>query len=177
MYLLTNVLDKKALSNKNAGVLYEMRWGVEVFYRSLKQTLQKRKMLSHSPEAAKCELTWTMYGLWLLGLMRVSKILARGAAPPRWSAEAARVRIRESLRSALTGRRLDRSLEDDLGWALKDAYERRGKKQARDWPHKKKEKPPGDPKIQSANAEQRRAVQRLKTKLAAAELTALCGTP
>jgi hypothetical protein len=168
MYLVTNVLDKKALSSTNAGVLYEMRWGVEVFYRSLKQTLQKRKMLSHSPEAAKCELTWTMYGLWLLGLMSVSKILARGADPLRWSAAAARDRIRASLRSALSGRRLDRSLEADLGWALKDAYERRGKKQARDWPHKKKDQPPGDPKIQSANAEQRRAVQRLKTKLAAA---------
>jgi hypothetical protein len=60
MYLVTNVLDKKALSEKNAGVLYEMRWGVEVFYRSFKQTLQKRKMLSRSPEAAKCEWTWAM---------------------------------------------------------------------------------------------------------------------
>jgi len=168
MYLVTNVLDNKALSNQNAGVLYEMRWGVEVFYRSLKQTLQRRKMLSHSPEAAKCELTWTMYGLWLLGLMSVSKILARGADPLRWSAAAARDRIRASFRAALTGRRRDRSLESDLGGALKDSYERRGKKQARDWPHKKKEKPPGNPKIQSANAEQRRAAQRLKTKLAAA---------
>ncbi len=168
MYLVTNVLDKKALSAKNAAVLYEMRWGVEVFYRSLKQTLQKRKMLSHSPAAAKCELTWTIYGLWLLGLMSVSKILARGGDPLRWSAAAARDRIRESLRSALTGRRLDRSLIADLGWAVKDAYVRRGKKEARDWPHKKTEAPPGEPKIQSANAEQRRAMQRFKAKLAAA---------
>ena len=30
MYLVTNLLDKKALSDKSAGVLYEMRWGVEV---------------------------------------------------------------------------------------------------------------------------------------------------
>jgi hypothetical protein len=166
MYLVTNVQDKKALSEKNAGVLYEMRWGVEVFYRSLKQTLAKRKMLSHSPAAAKCELKWTMYGLWLLGLMSVSKILARGGDPLRWSAAAARDRIRESLRSALAGRHLDRALVVDLGWALKDDYTRHGSKKARNWPHKKKEKPPGNPKIHLPNAEQRRAMKRLKAKQA-----------
>jgi hypothetical protein len=143
-----------------------MRWGVEVFYRSLKQTLAKRVMLSHSPEAAKCELTWTIYGLWLLGLMSVSKILERGRDPLRWSAAAARDRIRESLRSALTGRHLDRKLVEDLGWALKDDYERHGGKKARDWPHKKTEKPPGDPKIRLPNAKQREAIKRLKAKQA-----------
>src|SRR5438445_13143855 len=81
MFLVTNVLDKKSLSDESAAVFYEMRWGVEVFYRSLKQTLRKRKMLSHSPTAAKCELTWAMFGMWLLGLMRVAGIMARGADP------------------------------------------------------------------------------------------------
>jgi hypothetical protein len=167
MYLVTNVLDKKALTDKNAAVLYEMRWGVEVFYRSLKQTLKKRKMLSHSPEAAKCELTWTMYGMWLLGLMSASKIIARGIDPLRWSAAAARDRIRESLRWALAGR-LDRALNTALGRALKDTYVRCKSKKARDWPHKKNEGPPGEPKLQLATAEQRRAAQRLKTQMVAA---------
>jgi hypothetical protein len=167
MFLVTNVLNKKALTDKSAGVLYEMRWGVEVFYRSLKQTLQKRKMLSHSPDAAKCELTWTMFGMWLLGLMSVSKILACGIDPLRWSAAAARDRIRESLRLVLKGR-WDRRLLEDLGRTLKDEYERHGAKKARDWPHKKKEKPPGEPKIQSATAEQRRIIQRLNAKPSAA---------
>jgi hypothetical protein len=167
VYLVTNVLAKRSLSVKSAAMLYEMRWGVEVFYRSLKQTLRKRKMLSHSPEAAECELTWAMYGAWLLGLVSVSKILARGGDPLRWSAAAARDRIRRSLRLALRGRP-DRHLADDLGRAVQDAYTRRRPKQARAWPHKKNEPPPGDPKIQSANAEQRRASQRLKAKPAAA---------
>jgi hypothetical protein len=164
MYLVTNVLDPEALTDQQAAVLYEMRWGVEVFYRSLKQTLQKRKMLSHSPEAAKCELTWSMYGMWLLGLMSVSKILARGGDPLRWSAAAARDRVRKSLRTALTNRRQDRSLSRDLGRAVKDSYTRRHPKKARNWPHKKTEAPPGTPKIQSATAEQRRAMQRLKAE-------------
>jgi hypothetical protein len=166
MYLVTNVLDKKALSDKSAGVLYEMRWGVEVFFRSLKQTLEKRRMLSRTPEAAKCELTWSLLGLWLLGLMTAAEILARGGDPLAWSAAKARDRVRRSMRRALTRRHEDRGLGRDLAWAVKDGYTRGGSKKARDWPHKKKEKPPGEPKIQSATAGQRRTAKRLKAKQA-----------
>jgi hypothetical protein len=166
MVLVTNVLDKKALTEKSAGVLYEMRWGVEVFYRSLKQTLERRRMLSRTPEAAKCELTWAMLGLWLLGLMTASEILARGGDPLGWSAAKARQRVRRSMRRALTRRHEDRGLGRDLAQAVKDGYVRHSSKKARDWPHKKTEKPPGEPKIQSATAGQRRAAKRVKAKQA-----------
>lgn len=165
MYLVTNVLDTKALTDKGAGVLYEMRWGVEVFYRSLKQTLERRRMLSRTPEAAKCELTWAVLGLWLMGLMAAA-ILARSGDPLAWSAAKARERVRRSMRRALTRRHADRGLGRDLAWAVQDGYVRRGGKKARDWPHKKTEKPPGEPKLQSATAEQRRAAKRVKAKQA-----------
>jgi hypothetical protein len=164
MFLVTNVLDQKALSNPSAGVLYEMRWGVEVFYRSLKQTLEKRRMLSHSPEAAKCELTWAVFGMWLLGLMTVAKIAERGGDPLAWSAAQARNRVRRSMRRALSQRHPDRSLTRDLAWATHDDYVRSGTRKARNWPHKKKETPPGNPKIRLATAKQRRTSQRLKAK-------------
>src|ERR1017187_3358566 len=166
MYLVTNVLDEKALSDKSAGVLYEMRWGVEVFFRSLKQTLEKRRMLSRTPEAAKCERTWALLGLWLLGLMTASAILARGGDPLAWSAAKARDRVRRSMRRALTRGRRDQSLAGDLARAGKDGYVRWGSKKAPDWPHKKKDKPPGEPKIQSATAGQRKAAKRVKAKQA-----------
>jgi Transposase DDE domain len=168
MYLVTNVLDKKELSEKRAAVFYEMRWGVEVFYRSLKQTLEKRRLLSRTPEAARCELTWSLFGLWLLGLMTVSKILARGSDPLCWSVARARDRVRCSMRRALSRRHQDRSLAHDLSWATKDGYTRSGSKKARDWPHKKNDPPPGEPEIQSATAEQLRAMKRLREKEAAA---------
>jgi lauroyl/myristoyl acyltransferase len=144
-----------------------MRWGVEVFFRSLKQTLEKRRMLSRTPEAARCELTWALLGLWLLGLMTASAILARGGDPLAWSAAKARDRVRRSMRRALRRQRPDRSLARDLAWAVKDDYARHGGKKARAWPHKKTEKPPGEPKIQSATPEQRRAAKRVKAKQAA----------
>ncbi len=124
-------------------------------------------MLSRTPEAAQCEWTWAMFGLWLLGLISATEILARGGDPLAWSAAKARDRVRRSMRRALTRRREDRSLARDLAWMVKDGYARPGSKKARDWPHKKKEKPPGEPKIQSADAGQRRAAKRLKAKLAA----------
>ena len=73
----------------------------------------------------------------------------------------------ESLRMAMQGR-CDCTLLKDMGRALKDDYERSGVKKARDWPHKKTEKPPGQPKIQSATAEQRRESKRLNAKRSAA---------
>src|SRR5260370_19514247 len=125
-------------------------------------------MLSRTPEAAQCELKWALFAVWLLGLMTVERILARGGDPLRWSAARARDRVRCSMRRALSRRHQDRSLARDLGRAMKDSYARSGSKKARDWPHKKKEKPPGEPKIQSATAEQLRAMKRLKEQKTAA---------
>jgi hypothetical protein len=167
MDLVTNVLDEQRLSAESAGVLDELRWGVEVFYRSLKQTLQKRKMLSRTLQTAAGELTWAVLGMWLLGLMSVTQIIARGGQPLSWSAAVARERVRQSLRLALAGRR-DRALVRDLGQAVRDAYQRQGSKKARDWPHKKTEKPPGSPNILTATAQQRRAAERLRANEAAA---------
>lgn len=168
MYLLTDILDPKALSQKTAATLYEMRWGIEVFYRSTKQTLQRRRMLSHTPEAAKCELTWTMFGIWLLGLMTVAAIMARGGDPLAWSAALARSRVRRSMQLALTSRRCRQSLSHQLAQATKDNYERIGMKKARDWPHKKKEKPPGNPKIVLASSKQIHAAKEFKAESEAA---------
>jgi IS4 transposase len=163
-YLLSNV--PAVVDTATLALWYYWRWRIEVFYRSLKQTLGKRRLLSRTSEAARCELTWALFGLWLLGLLTVEPILARGGDPLAWSAAKARNRVRRSMRRALSERPRDRTLVRDLAWATQDGYVRCGSKKARDWPHKKKETPPGEPKIRSATAAQRRAAKRLKTKQA-----------
>jgi hypothetical protein len=166
MYLLTNVLEEAALPQASAALLYEMRWGVEVFYRSCKQTLQRRKMLSRSPGPAREELAWTVLGLWLLGVMSTAAIVARGADPLSWSVAAARRRVRQAMRRAGCGRRRGRvSLAAELAEAVQDGYARQGSKKARDWPHKKREKPPGDPKVRKATRQEVRRAKRLRDKL------------
>jgi hypothetical protein len=162
VYLLTDVLDEAALSEQQAGLLYELRWGVEVFYRSFKQTLGRRKMLSRSPGAAEEELAWAVLGLWLLGAMSVAAIVARGGDPLSWSVALARQRLRRALREAAGGGRCRDGLAEELATATKDGYRRAGSKKARDWPHKKRQRPPGDPNIREATAQEVRRAQRLR---------------
>src|SRR5205814_723634 len=46
VYLLTNVLDAARLSRKAAGKIYRLRWGAELFYRTLNRTLGFWKLAS-----------------------------------------------------------------------------------------------------------------------------------
>ena len=161
VYLLTNVFDPKQLSDEEAGVLYEMRWGIEVFYRSYKQTLSRRRLLSRTPATCLAECSWTMLGLWLLGLLTVTRIVAKKLDPLSWSVALARNAVRRAMRTSVRGgdcRRLFR----DLAAAVKDEYKRRGPKAARDYPRKKREKPPGPPKIQSASPKEVQTAKQLR---------------
>ena len=147
-YLLTNLSEEK-LSRRQAGVLYEMRWGVEVFFRSLKQTLARRKMLSHAPKQAAAELAWTMIGLQVLGLMSVEQIIKSGKDPLSWSVATSLRAVRLTMQDRKPSR--SRSLLAALSLSVKDSYNRKSRKRARDWPHKKTQSPPGVPKIRKAN--------------------------
>ena len=168
VYLLTS-LSAERFPDEQAGLLYEMRWGVEVFYRSLKQTLARRKMLSRAPRQARAELSWTLLGLQLLGLLSVEQIIASGKDPLSWSVamslRVVRLAMRDSRPHGPSGRG---GLLGCLCRAVKDAYARRSQKRARNWPHKKREKPPGAPKLRKANeTEVRKAKEIRDTRMAA----------
>jgi hypothetical protein len=164
IYLLTNVFDPRQLSDEEAGMLYEMRWGIEVFYRSCKQTLSRRRLLSRTPATCLAESQWTMLGLWLLGLLTVERLTAKRVDPLCWSVAQARNAVRRAMRATLRRNRRGRLLHD-LAAAAKDKYKRQGEKSARDYPRKKREKPPGPPKIQSASTKERLRAKQLKEKL------------
>ena len=167
MYLVTN-LSPERLSDKQASVLYEMRWGVEMFYRSMKQTLARRKMLSRTPGRAQAELAWTLVGLQLLGLVSVEQIAGSGKDPLSWSVAASLRAVRLAGRDRRPPGPCRGGLLGCLRGALKDRYERRSSKQARKWPHKKKESPPGAPKFRKATALEARKAKRLKAMKQAA---------
>lgn len=69
--LLTSV-PAGALPDGQVKDWYRQRWMIEVQYRGLKQTMEHRKLLSDSPQAARAELDWAILGLWLLELMQVA---------------------------------------------------------------------------------------------------------
>jgi Transposase DDE domain len=165
VYLVTDVLNEQALPLESAGVLYRMRWGIEVFYRSLKQTLRHRKMRSGAPAQAKMELSWAVTGLWVLSLLGAQAIVSRGKNPVSLSVAMALRAVRQTMTGRADRRR---DLRSRLSAAVKDSYVRKGSKSARDWPHKKTERPPGPPKIQQAKTGQiQQAKELLERKLAA----------
>jgi len=164
VYLLTNVLEPEELSAADAAALYEMRWGIEVGYRSYKQTLDRRTMKSRTPAMCLCENQWTILGLWLLGLLCVRQQLSVGRNPRRWSTALARNVVRYALRRPQRRCRrgqFTRQLRD----AQHDSYARRHAKDARNYPRKKREKPPRPPKIKPATPRQIQRAQRFRTKL------------
>jgi len=162
VYLVTNVLDRRQMTNTQARKLYRLRWGEEVFYRAYKQTLQRRKLLSRTAATCLVESQWTLLGLWLLGLLTVSRIMAAGGDPKAWSVAKSRELVRQALRNEPPRRQRRALLSDALARALLDNYQRRSDKAARNYPHKKTEKPPGPPRIEPAEPEEIERAKRLE---------------
>lgn len=69
VYLVTNELSTSRLSDSLASEIYRNRWGIEVQFRSLKQTFGRSKLLGRTPEIAEQELTWPLVGLWIAQLL------------------------------------------------------------------------------------------------------------
>lgn len=170
--LLTNVRDEAVLSDAEVLSLYRQRWTIEVMYRSLKQTMGKRTLRAETPETARCELDWAMVGLWMLGLMAQTAAApranaTRASALQAWSPAGALRVVRTAMRNPRrrAGRRC---LARQLRAARRDTYVRAGSKTARNWPHKKREKPPGRPQIRTATKAEVAQAKEIKLKYEAA---------
>ena len=164
VYLLTNVLDPARLSKRAAGTIYRLRWGVELFYRTLKRTLGYAKLRSRSGRRGKLELEWGLITATILALIG-THALRRRRVDPRRQSPAAVVRV---LRGALlrgagtkTAGALA-ALDRALARAVKDNYRRRGGKAARHNPITKITPYPlrlKPPRVRRAtDAERRRAI-------------------
>lgn len=165
VFLLTNLLDRKRLSDQAARKLYEQRWGIEVFYRSCKQTLERRRCLSRTPETCQAEVQWMLLGTWLLGLMTVRVQSERRLPPQQWSVAKARNLVRRVLRFAGRPMRQRLGFNAALAAARHDGHTRHGPKASRDYPRKKREKPPGSPKLQPATKREQERAKQLRSKL------------
>jgi len=107
-------------------------------------------------------------GLQLLGLLSVEQIIASGKDPLSWSVAMSLRVVRLAMRDGRPSGPCRGGLLGCLSRAVKDAYARRGEKRARNWPHKKREKPPGAPKLRKANETEVRKAKGIKNKKMAA---------
>lgn len=164
MYLATNVLDESTLSDADAVEIYRRRWGIELYYRTVKQTMDYSRLRSRRPDTSLVEQSWNIHTTWLLQLLTARRLMAVDKPPTSWSAARARDQTRRMLRRALAGDSCSSSetFFNKLQTATIDGYRRRGPKTTRVWPRQNPTKPPGPPHIQSASPKERQQAQRLR---------------
>jgi len=164
IFLVTSVLSEKRLTDRQVVELYARRWGIELFYRSLKQTFQRRKLHSASAKNAELELQWSMVGLWAMGLYALWQLQKERLPSRRLSFAKVLRAFRRMMRDYLHPSEPGRSLCDQLRKAVIDSYHRQNKT-SRDYPRKKQEAPPGPPRILTASAAQIQRAQALRFEL------------
>lgn len=164
VFVVTSVLSARRLSDRRVIELYARRWGIELFYRHLKQTFQRRKLRSTSAENALLELHWSLAGLW--GMAFYAQVqLRRGGTPPGRLSTAQMLRaFRRTMRDYLHRTARNHSLRDRLARALIDGYHRE-QKASRNYPRKKQERPPGPPQMVTATPEQVQRAENLRAEI------------
>jgi hypothetical protein len=168
VHLITDVTDPRRLSARTAAELYRRRWGLEMAFRALKQTLERRKVRSGTPAHARAELDWAITGLWVLMLVGAGAIGAAGHAPRRLSIASALAAVRHAAHDPDARRPLHRTLRRRLRRAVLDPFRRTTGKESYRWPRKKTPPPPGMPRITTASEAQVAAAQRLRARQLAA---------
>ncbi|EAQ77143.1 probable transposase [Blastopirellula marina DSM 3645] len=157
VYLVTNI-DSESLPEEIASQIYRLRWGLETHFRGLKQTLGRDRVLSRTPATALAEQGWLNIGAWLLQLMTTAALIAANEQPRQWSVAKASREVRRTMRGC-PSRCIRQPLCQRLGCAKIDGYQRKGPKQTRRGVQKKREKPPGPPKIRQATKKEQQLAQ------------------
>jgi len=163
-HLVTSILNRRELSDRDVAEVYRRRWGIEVYYRHFKQTFGRRKLRSHEAEHARCEAIWSLVGLWAMLLYPAICLDRQGLSPRKMSVAAVLRAYHAAMRSPDSRPEPAETLTARLGRALTDDYVRRSK-QSRDYPQKKNEPPPGPPRILKAAQEQRQTAQQIRNTL------------
>jgi hypothetical protein len=173
MCLVTNVLSKTRLSDRQIVDIYKARWGVEVFFRTFKQTFGRRKLRSHAAENARLEIDWSLVGLWSVCLLAQRELVRAGHDPCQLSPVAAIKAIQQVMyHYRIRPDRPDETLWAMLRCAFQDDYQRTSSKTARNYPRKKKRERIGVPQVTDASKSQMAVAQELKTKRLDFQLTA-----
>ena len=154
VYLVTD-LPQSRLSDRQVATLYAARWGIEVFFRTFKQTFGCRKLRSRSVPNAQLELEWALIGLWGVCLLGTRELSASGHEPTRLSPAAAIRAFQRTLREyRVRPETPAETLWAQLRRARLDDYPRRSAKTSRAYPRKKHRPPIGIPHITRATPHQ-----------------------
>lgn len=169
VYLVTDIVDEKVLSDSQLVEIYKLRWGVEVMFRSFKQTFNQHKLRCHRGENAEVELDWMLTGLWAVCFLGQKKLLDAGEDIRRLSVAGVLRAVRQAMHEYKSAPDADEDLWSLLTCCVIDSYDR-ANKASRDYPRKKKKQPPiGKPEIIDATPEQVALARQIEADCEAAE--------
>ena len=167
LWLLTDVLDEKALTQDEAEELYGRRWGGnEIRFRDWKCTLNAATLLSHTPEQAQRERELSLCAAMLLHVL-VTRARKGRRKPFRIVSAANAARIwRKAVRRSGQGKST-RGFGAAMSAAVVDDYERQRPKVKRRWPKRKDHNMAGQPKFRKlTNRIKAMGLNRLEEKCA-----------
>jgi hypothetical protein len=168
IYLLTNVLNQKKLSRSLAGKLYRQRWGIEVQFRTVKQTYNRSKLRSRTPEKAIIELHWSLLSLWMVQLLAYrEQVDIREPDEKTSMAQVLRI-LREFIGQGDRNRGQTERLADQFADATTDTYQRpNSKKKSHNYPRRKEEPFAGQPIVKNSTKEQKQNLKKIQLSHAA----------
>lgn len=175
MWLLTSVLDPKQLTQKQLIRVYKLRWGVEVEFRGLKQTIDKHKLRCRNSARLLVELDWSLRGMAVAELLALREQIAATQddeaavdyAPHDLSLANTMRALRKALRNLTTYSPRAEGLFGELSQALIQRYQNQTDKRARYRPPNPDKKPLGDPTVRKLTAPERIRLEKHRLATAA----------
>lgn len=172
VWLLTSVVDSDQLNIQQMIRMYKMRWGVEVEFRGLKQTVDKHTLGCRTSARVTVELDWSLFALAFAELLALREQLP--SSTPLDPEKPIRLSLAETMRALRLAMRernetiaLDSSLWNMLKEAVIQQYVNKTDKKARYRPANPDKKPLGDPQIRKLELEERRNLRRFGRSTAA----------
>ena len=177
VYLLTSVLDSKKLTVSQMVRFYKMRWGIEVEFRGLKQTLDRAKLRCRNDRRLLAELDWSIMAMAVAELFALKEQLARkpetrgqrarAVDPTRRSLAHAMRAIRRCIRTPDAIPEAGADLPALLREAITDGYQRKKPRCARYRPASPDKKQLGTPRVRKINDQEKKRLCDAMKKLAA----------
>lgn len=175
MWLLTSVLDPRQLTHQQLIRVYKMRWGIEVEFRGLKQTIDKHKLRCRKSDRLLVELDWSLRGMAVAELLALrEQIAATCQDKPEEDYDPQDRSLANTMRAIRkTMRNLSKYCDptDNLLHALSQAkvqrYTNHTDKRARYRPPNPDNRPLGDPTVRKISAPERERLRKHDQPVAA----------
>jgi|RhiMetdeSRZDD1v2_1073273.scaffolds.fasta_scaffold326107_2 hypothetical protein len=166
MWMLTSVLDPRQLTRKQLVRVYKMRWGIELEFRGLKQTIDKHQLRCRNSDRLLVELNWSLCGMAVAELLALREQIAAGREEKQHNYEpqdrslANTMRaLRRSMRNLTKYCDQQENLWQELSQAKVQRYKNRTDKRARYRPANPDKKPLGEPRVRKLNVNERETLR------------------